>query len=49
MSDKEFWLMIRRGLMMICKAIERKFAGSKEVDLETGESETYSLVIDDEQ
>ena len=48
MTDKEFWLMIRRALMMICKAIERKFAG-KEVDLETEESETYSLVIDDEQ
>jgi hypothetical protein len=46
MTDKEFWLLIRRALMMICKAIERKYTG-KEIEVETGEGETYSLVIDD--
>ncbi len=47
MTDKEFWLMIRRALQMICTAIERKFAG-KEVELETGEEVSYSLSADDE-
>jgi len=46
MTDKEFWLMIRRALMMICKAIERKFAG-KEVEIEHTEQTTYSGQTDD--
>ena len=25
MTDKEFWMMIRRALMMICAAIEKKY------------------------
>jgi hypothetical protein len=25
MSDREFWLCVRRALLMICKAIERRY------------------------
>jgi hypothetical protein len=25
MTDKEFWLLIRRALLMICAAIEKKY------------------------
>jgi hypothetical protein len=25
MSDRDFWLMIRRALLMICKAIEKRW------------------------
>ena len=46
MSDKEFWLLIRRALMMICKAIERKYPG-KVIEVETGEEVSYSLDIDE--
>ena len=31
MNDKEFWLQIRRALMMIVKAIERKYPSKSEV------------------
>ena len=48
MTDKEFWLLIRRALMMICKAIERKYTG-EEIEVETGEEVSYSLVVGDEQ
>lgn len=26
MDEREFWLLIRRALLMICKAIEEKYA-----------------------
>ena len=25
MTDKQFWLMVRRALLLICKAIEERF------------------------
>ena len=44
MNDKEFWLMIRRALLMICKAIERKYpANSELVDVSSGEVTVSSL------
>ncbi len=47
MTDKDFWLIIRRALMMICKAIERKYTGSKEVELDTNEQTTVSYLVED--
>ena len=46
MNDKEFWLMIRRALLMICKAIERKYP-SKEVRLEDGDGAVSYAVIEE--
>ena len=46
MTDKEFWLMIRRALIMICKAIERKYTG-KEVELDTGGSVSVSYLVEE--
>ena len=38
MSDKEFWMMVRRALLMFVKAIEMRYTG-KDVELkETGTS-----------
>jgi len=25
MDDRDFWLMVRRALLMICKAIEKRY------------------------
>lgn len=30
MSDRDFWLMIRRALLMICAAIEMKYCKESE-------------------
>lgn len=30
MNDKDFWLMVRRALLMICAAIEKRFAIAEE-------------------
>jgi hypothetical protein len=46
MSDKDFWLIVRRALLMIVKAIERKYT-SKEVELDTGGNASVSFLIDD--
>ena len=46
MSDKEFWLMIRRALLMICKAIERKYPAKEDV-LETGRSVSVAFLADE--
>jgi hypothetical protein len=32
MTDREFWLLIRRALMIIVKAIERKYINIKHID-----------------
>jgi len=29
MTDRDFWLLIRRALLMICKAIETRYATSQ--------------------
>jgi hypothetical protein len=31
MSDRELWLIIRRALLMIVKAIERKYSITEEI------------------
>ena len=37
MSDKDFWLIVKRALMMVVKAIERKYPTRNElVDVSTG-------------
>jgi hypothetical protein len=46
MTDRDFWLIIRRALLMVVKAIERKYT-SKEVPLETGGNASVSFMVDD--
>ena len=46
MNDKEFWIMIKRALKIIVKAIEMKYP-SKDVELETGETVSLSFPPDD--
>ncbi len=33
MSDRDFWLLIRRALLLIVQAIERKYLCKEPVDL----------------
>ncbi len=47
MTDKEFWIAIRRALQMIIKAIERKYIGGEAVELDTGGDVSVSLLIED--
>ncbi len=47
MTDKEFWIAIRRALQMIIKAIERKYIGGEAVPLDTGGDDSFSYVVDD--
>ena len=30
MSERDFWLLIRRALLMVCKAIEQRYCGVPE-------------------
>ncbi len=46
MNDKDFWMQIRRALMMIVKAIERKYPAKEEI-LETDASVDYSIQPDE--
>ena len=46
MNDKEFWMMIRRALLMICKAIERKYPAKEEI-LESVGSVNISFLPDE--
>ena len=46
MSDKDFWLIVRRALLMIVKAIERKYP-TKDVELDTGGQVSVSYIVDD--
>jgi hypothetical protein len=46
MTDKEFWLLIRRALLMIVRAIERKYT-SKDVELDTGGGVSVSYLEGD--
>ena len=41
MTDKDFWMIVRRALLMICKAIERKYTG-KDVELTGGDQVTIT-------
>ncbi len=50
MNDKEFWMQIRRALLMMVTAIERKFklgAHSKEEILDTGGQVSVSYLPDE--
>ena len=38
MTDKEFWMMVRRALLMFVKAIEMRYTG-KDVELEPDDSD----------
>jgi hypothetical protein len=31
MNDREFWLLIRRALLMICAAIEKRYCEGKPI------------------
>jgi hypothetical protein len=46
MTDRDFWLIVRRALLMIVKAIEKKYP-AKEVELDTGGNASVSFLIDD--
>ena len=45
MNDKELWMMIRRALLMIVKAIEKKYPGKDEL---VEPSDTVSVTFFDE-
>lgn len=48
MSDKEFWIMVRRALLMVVDAIERKWQLGKYSKCElvqTGESDSISVGV----
>ena len=47
MSDKEFWLTIRRALLMIVKAIERKYP-TKLVEVDIGDNITTTVSLSDD-
>ena len=47
MTDKEFWLMVRRALKMIVAAIERKYGKVDQVPLKPSESVNVSHLVDD--
>ena len=46
MNDKEFWMTVRRALLMICKAIENKYSGKEEI-IELDETATISFTPDE--
>jgi hypothetical protein len=46
MTDKDFWLIVRRALLMIVKAIERKYPAREEI-LDTGGNASVSFLVDD--
>ena len=45
MNDKELWMMIRRALLMIVKAIEKRYPGKDEL---IEPSDTQSITFFDE-
>ncbi len=48
MTDKDFWIIVRRALMMIVRVIERKYIGGGEaVELDTGGDDSLSYMVDD--
>ena len=46
MTDKDFWLIVRRALLMIVNALERRYP-TKNVELDTGGQVTVSMLVDD--
>ncbi len=48
MSDKDFWIIVRRALMMIVRVIERKYIGGGETEpLDTGGDVSLSYLEGD--
>jgi hypothetical protein len=47
MNDRDFWLTVRRALLMIVKAIERRYP-SKAVELDIGDSSTTLSYLSDD-
>ena len=49
MTDKEMWLVVRRALMMVVKAIEQKYMkdNGQSVPLEVAKDTSISLVVDE--
>lgn len=43
MTDAEFWLMIRRALLMIIAAIEKKYVSKNGKLLEQTETDTIAI------
>lgn len=44
MTDKEFWLIIRRALLMIAAAIEKKYALKNGKVIEPTETDTVMVI-----
>ena len=47
MTDKEFWLMLRRALLMICKAIEKKYTNVEEDEIDNEGQITVSYLAEE--
>ena len=47
MTDKEFWMLIRRALMMIIAAIEKKYAIKNGHIVEPSETDTIATWLND--
>ena len=43
MTDKDFWLIVRRALLMIVKAIEKKYQEEQIIDTEAS---SVSWILD---
>ena len=46
MTDKQFWLTVRRALLMVVRAIEKKYPADN-VPLEADASTTVSVAFDE--
>ena len=46
MTEKDFWLIIRRALLMIVKAIEKRFP-PRETNVTLSESDSVSYLVDE--
>ena len=46
MTDRDFWLIVRRALLMVVRAIEKKYPADN-VPLEEEKGASYSVVVDD--
>jgi len=48
LSDREFWLIVRRALLMICQAIEKKYiTADKTISCDTQITVAYSPTLAD--
>jgi hypothetical protein len=47
MNDKNLWMAIRRALLMVVAAIDKKFT-TMELEVERHESESVSYTVDEE-